>query len=234
MIRKAMPAGRQGFIPVILITVLALVIAVGGVGIGLAWRTNRLDKWLRPNIKEMFRRGERPEEEEEKPGEEPETKPGEDLTKDWKTYENEFYGISFKYPKTYQGSTEPEEKGVRLILSDETRLGNPTSNIGINTGGLVLRCVDIGYEVAIKEGKVEVLSRNVYDNTDDPLCPGHGGERIIHSLYFVFEKSLGPVCHADPEFKYCLFFQCFFSFLRDGPDYEPEWRQIIETIRVTD
>lgn len=55
--------GRKSFIPTILIAVLALVIAVGGVGIGLAWRTNYLDKWLPPNIKKMFGRGEKPEEE---------------------------------------------------------------------------------------------------------------------------------------------------------------------------
>jgi hypothetical protein len=48
------------------------VIAVGGIGIGLAWRTNRLDKWLPSNIKEMFGRGERPEEKPEVEGKEEE------------------------------------------------------------------------------------------------------------------------------------------------------------------
>ncbi len=54
---------RKGFTPVVLIAVLALVIAVGGVGIGLAWKTEYFDKWLPVNIKEMFGRGEKPEEE---------------------------------------------------------------------------------------------------------------------------------------------------------------------------
>ena len=69
---------RKGFTPVVLIAVLALVIAVGGVGIGLAWKTDYLDKWLPANIKEMFGRGEKPEEEpEEEPAEESEEAPEE-------------------------------------------------------------------------------------------------------------------------------------------------------------
>ena len=49
---------RQGFVPILLI-VLALVVSVGGVGIGLAWKTDVFDKWLPPNIKELFGRGEK-------------------------------------------------------------------------------------------------------------------------------------------------------------------------------
>lgn len=43
----------------VIVIALALVIAVGGIGIGLAWRTDYLDKWLPPNVKRMFGRGEK-------------------------------------------------------------------------------------------------------------------------------------------------------------------------------
>lgn len=100
--------GRKGFIPVILITVLALVIAVGGVGIGLAWKTSRLDRWLPPNIKEMFGRGEKPEEPEEEPEEKPEEKPEEDPTKDWKTYTNTKGNYQLKVPEGFWIFVWPE------------------------------------------------------------------------------------------------------------------------------
>lgn len=65
---------KKGFAPIILIAVLALVLAPGGLGVGLVWKTEHLDKVLPLSIKGMFGRGEKPE---EKPGEEPaEEEPG--------------------------------------------------------------------------------------------------------------------------------------------------------------
>lgn len=94
---------RKGFTPVILIAVLALIIAVGGVGIGLAWKTSYLDKWLPLNVKGMFGRGEKPEEE---PGEEPEEEPEpakaselKSLDGTWNLYTNYQLGFSIKVPK---------------------------------------------------------------------------------------------------------------------------------------
>jgi len=45
---------KRGFIPVVLIAVLALVIAVGGVGVGLAWKTDILDRWLPAGVAEFL------------------------------------------------------------------------------------------------------------------------------------------------------------------------------------
>lgn len=112
-----MNRSRKGVIPVILIVVLALVIAVGGVGIGLAWKTNVLDKWLPVNVKEFFGKeitptngeqtnGEQPNGEEESTnGEEPTP---EDPTKDWKSYTSERLGFSAKYPKDWQVVDDPD------------------------------------------------------------------------------------------------------------------------------
>jgi len=224
---------KKGFVPVILTAVLALVIAVGGVGIGLAWKTNRLDKWLPPNIKEMFGRGEKPEKE-------PEEEPEEDLTKDWKTYESEFYGISFKYPETYQ-ITEQSAEGIRigairLILSDQTRPGSLRIDVLLNPGGVGGACwSDISYQIATKEGKVEVLSRHTSDRAENSYCREVLGDIDRWIIFFgdTFEKSSGPICPFGESKSYCLQVMVFFEFLRDGPDYEPELRQIIETIRVT-
>ena len=99
---------KKGFIPIILVAVLALVVSVGGVGIGLAWRTEVLDKWLPANVKEFLGKeitptdGEQPADGKpevtngEEPSEEP-SKPAEDKTKDWETYTNGDYGYYIKY-----------------------------------------------------------------------------------------------------------------------------------------
>lgn len=112
---------RKGFIPVVLIAVLALVIAAGGVGIGLAWKTEYLDKWLPPNIKELFGRGEKPEEE---PTEEPE----EDPTENWKTYTNTKYNYQLKVPENFEVQAPATIEHPRLSLgwmdsSDDDHIG---------------------------------------------------------------------------------------------------------------
>lgn len=229
----------------ILITILALIVIVGGVGIGLAWKTKYLDKWLPPNIKEMFGRGEKPEEEpqegpaegpEEEPEEAPEEGPEKEAeTKPWKTYENKSFGISFKYPKTYQ-ITKEEGIGVgkfdgKFILSDKTRSGNPELQMWFNPDGFGGICMnDIFYETAIEDGKVGVLKRRFEDRAKTSPCNEYTLDTwtVIFNLTFV--KSSGPACPFG-EGKYCSIV-IFYDFLRSGPDYEPEFRQIIETIRM--
>lgn len=99
---------KQGFIPAILIVVLALVIAVGGVGIGLAWRTNYLDKYLPAKVKEFLGKEVKPSDQAEEPGEEPsDSEPEEDKTKNWKTYTSPVYGYSIKYPPDWSLAPEP-------------------------------------------------------------------------------------------------------------------------------
>lgn len=119
---------KKGFAPTILVAVLALVIAVGGVGIGLAWRTDVLDKVLPPNIKEMFGRGEEPEEE---PGEKPEE------DKDWKTYSNPEADFTFEYPPDWKikedylyetaAGVKAEHRTVVLV-----QVGKEANEISIN------------------------------------------------------------------------------------------------------
>lgn len=95
---------REGFIPVILIAVLALVVAAGGVGIGLAWKTDLLDKWLPNNVKEFFGKEITPTDGEPTNGGTTDggtTNGEEDPTKDWKTYTDASLGISLKYPPNW-------------------------------------------------------------------------------------------------------------------------------------
>lgn len=95
---------QNGFAPILLI-ILALVISVGGVGIGLAWKTEVLDKWLPNSVKEFFGKEIIPADggttngEEPTDGEEPTNGTTEDPTKDWKAHTGSNFTI--KYPSTW-------------------------------------------------------------------------------------------------------------------------------------
>jgi len=123
---------RKGFIPIILVAVLALVVSVGGVGIGLAWRTEILDKYLPPNIQELFGRGSKPadgvqtngeqlSDGKEQPRGDEEEPPAEDKTKDWKVYNSAPYSYSIKYPNdwTVSQSTVPSAETESGVEDDE-------------------------------------------------------------------------------------------------------------------
>jgi len=94
---------RSGFAPILLI-ILAAVLAVGGIGIGLAWKTNVLDKWLPANVKEFLGKeitltnGEQPATDGEQPAGEDQQPTVEDQTKDWKSYASQELKITFKHP----------------------------------------------------------------------------------------------------------------------------------------
>ena len=113
---------RQGFAPILLI-VLALVISVGGVGIGLAWKTNILDKILPPNIKELFGRGAGPTDGTPTNGEEPTNEENgeptaEDPTKDWKSYTSEDLKITFRYPPGWYITPKSGERRISITSYD--------------------------------------------------------------------------------------------------------------------
>lgn len=98
---------KKGFIPTILIAVLALVIAVGGIGIGLAWRTNYLDKYLPARVKDLLGKEIKHGDQGEEPGEEPTEREEEDKTKEWKSYTSTKFGYSIEYPPDWTLAPEP-------------------------------------------------------------------------------------------------------------------------------
>lgn len=100
-----MMASKKGASPAILIIVLLLMIVVLG-GVGLAWKTEYLDKWLPPAVKEMLGKVEEEagEEAEGKPEEKP--KPSElvSLDKTWNKHINYPLEFSMKVPKKFMHS----------------------------------------------------------------------------------------------------------------------------------
>lgn len=89
---------RKGFIaPLVLIVAIFIVVSVGGV---VAWRTTYLDSYLPPAVKGFLGRPVAPSESSGEIPSETSSQP-EDPTKDWKSYTNSEYGLSFKYPKEW-------------------------------------------------------------------------------------------------------------------------------------
>ena len=106
-----MNKAKQGVIPVILLAVLALVVAAGGIGIGLAWKTEVLDKVLPPNIKEFFGRGPKTTDGTPTNGEE-------DPTKDWESYTSEDLKITFRYPPGWYITPKSGERRISITSYD--------------------------------------------------------------------------------------------------------------------
>ena len=100
---------RNSFAPITLITILAIILIAGGVGV-IARRTTYLDPILPSTVREFLGQGGSPtpsESSAETPSETPseESEPtAEDPTKDWKSYTNSKYGFSFKYPRDWKTS----------------------------------------------------------------------------------------------------------------------------------
>lgn len=199
-----------------LILILLALIITAGVGISIAWKTDYLDNWLPLSIKKMF----------------------------WKTFENESFGISFKYPKTYQltkeQGIETGKFGGEFILTDQSRSGNPQLLAYFNFyggfAGWELGCVnEIDYEIAVKDGKVEVLSREFDPLTEELLdfCLEEGFW-IKEEFYRVW-LTIGQPPEPYPEYEEGIKDNNWIlvRFEYEGTDYESELRQIIETIRIT-
>lgn len=155
---------------IILVTILTLIVIVGGVGIGLAWKTDVLDKVLPPNIKEMFGRGEKPEEEEEKPKPLKETFQ-QILEKNCKKIGNEssyFYGID---PDNLPISIDPSV--ITIVLREK----GTVVCAGPDTPGH-------GYVfIEVQEGNVLYL----YDKNSEEL--GHGGPPFLGSYGNIMEEA---------------------------------------------
>lgn len=123
---------RDGFAPILIIIVVA-VLAIGGVGIGLAWKTGVLDKSLPPNVKEFFGKEITPTDGEQTDGEQPatngkqtngkeptngeETPPAEDPTKDWKVYKSPTYGYTVKYPQNWTWRSGTPAEGLDFVIT---------------------------------------------------------------------------------------------------------------------
>jgi len=142
---------------------------------------------------------------------------------DWKTYTNESFGISFKYPPTYKITkdskpVEGKETAGSVTFSDTTRKGKPKLSLVFNPfgiGGCFPDGNDIDFKTKIQNGGLKVTSQNV----GDAEC----GTGDI-SIYF----NIGQ--YSKDTGKNGIFGTLVYAV---GTDFEAELKQIIGTIKIT-
>ncbi len=204
--------------------IFVFILLLGMVGVLLVWRTNCLDRYLPEGVLVSLGRGKEPPKEEEREPEDP--------TADWETFSSESFGFSFKYPKSYQIT---KNKGIEagkadgeLILSDEERPGAPWLYFMFNLAADGGACsLDRSYETAIEDGGVVILSQEFSDRAKQEECAGEELENWSISF------GIGGTCQCVEGIREGNEITAFFSYRRDGPDFEEELKRIIGTIKIT-
>lgn len=136
----------------------------------------------------------------------------------YKTYTNSVFGFSFQYPNEYTAKdnlpkTLVNETGIQqsLEITDKTNLQKPTLTLHINPAGWGSEFADILYQMSAQQGKITIAkieSGGIETNNND-------GTTYIHA-YGNFGKN---------------YYSIIFSFKEDAKDYEPVFRQILESFR---
>ncbi|HOX10956.1 MAG TPA: hypothetical protein P5323_02225 [Candidatus Moranbacteria bacterium] len=158
-----------------------------------------------------------------------------DETADWKTYVNDSYGLSFKYPKTYTMDPVSNLKAgtIRTLkLFDTARPGNPTIEFVVPDGRGPFGPADILYDTEIEKGKIVIKNRKVIP---------YLGEGDTHTkddkTYIEFEIGhlYGPSGNMYDS-KYSATsgngILVWFSYVK-SEDYEQELKDIISSITIT-
>ncbi len=155
-----------------------------------------------------------------------------DETADWKTYVNDSYGLSFKYPKTYtMDPISNLEAGTlkTLKLFDTTRPGNPTIEFvvpdGVGGGSF-----DIIYDTEIENGKIVIKNRK----PDFGKYDTHAADnktRIEFKIGYLYGPT-GSMYDSKYSATSGNGISVWFSYNK-SEDYEQELKDIISTITIT-
>lgn len=203
------PAPRRSFWRIVLIIVVLFLLALGATVV-LAWKTDYLDNYLPSSVKEWL-------------GKSSETS-GQATTVDtssWKTFENSAYGISFKYPETYE-IVESENLGSAnglFRIEDKQRAGAPTLVLFFNSNGSGQACIHDFYYDLSTEGEKIVID-NVGDSSGmNPEDCDQETNNVL-AINFSVTGDYGNTIEGS------------FWFDRSGPSYKPEFEEIIGTFKV--
>lgn len=138
--------------------------------------------------------------------------PTNDITVNWKTFSNNDWGISFKYPSTYVIVKNTIQKpstidAGELILEDQTRDGKPKIQLLFNPDGMGGNCMvghnDFFYEAKILNNKINISNK---EQNLDPAIPdcddnltmdilfdirGYSGSDQKNSIHGLFSYATG-------------------------------------------
>jgi len=155
-----------------------------------------------------------------------------DETANWKTYENEGLGFSFKYPQDWiiTNDTLPKIKTPREVMTNQyleivnnSALEIPKWRIYVNLiiGVGLPFSPDIGYSTSPTEERgVEVIQRK--EEAPAPFLPGSGF--TPHQLDGKITISAGGQWGDN-------YYDSYFTFKEGGKGYEPTFNQILSTFK---
>ena len=151
----------------------------------------------------------------------------EDETADWKTYTNESFGLSFRYPESYSTEETTDIEGAgkiggTLVFKDSSREGNPEMTLLFNPDGFGPGINDIYYCTKIENGKLKIVSTEESNTTDMRL------EEDVNKKIILFD-----IGHYQAIEGFSNGIIVIFKYGKDGKDYEAELKKIIGTIEIT-
>lgn len=163
-------------------------------------------------------------------------------TTNWKTYNNESIGFSFKYPPGYNieeggtgelsGNSSDPSHGVALgkiegylSLTNKTAKGSPKIRFLYNSDGQPGYHIEVYYCTKIEDGGLKITKRKVYSGKD---IIEDFKESFLKEKLIAFHIGSNGMINADKALM-----KVSLSFERNGPDYEKEFQQIVNTMRFT-
>jgi hypothetical protein len=149
------------------------------------------------------------------------TSAGQDETAGWKTYTNNIFKFSLKYPSTYTiEDTLPKTSKIDNNANERLKISNISDNlqprllIYVNPAGFGPFFGDITYTIEVKSGKLEIAQRKIEPSTEN----NNDGEQFIRTN--LFKAGLNEyIVH--------------FIYKEGGADYESIFKEILATFQYS-
>lgn len=197
-----MPLITQGKANVKYLLIVGLVAAVAGGIIFVAWNTYQKEIIISDNFNEIKKSANNIKSQ----------------TTGWKTYSNNIFGFSFKYPQDWEITSDALPKVLsktagpndKLEITNNSAPEKPVISIWVNPEGFGPFPSDILYTLSSTSDEgIKVVKREVVKNQDG-------------LVYITNTLPLGQTFGGNTYWLH-------FSFKEGGKDYEPVFNQIIST-----
>ncbi|MEK7650286.1 MAG: hypothetical protein AAB364_00190 [Patescibacteria group bacterium] len=143
-----------------------------------------------------------------------------DETKDWKTYKNEKYGFSFKYPENFKiTENSPSQPSVYGITISGGNINNPSATLYVNTtfDGLFYTAKYLRWQLTVSKNTSLIVSEEKWVSPDMETEGEEASDRQL------VEASFN---HKNDKFVWKA------HLPQDNLDYHIDWfRKIISTFR---
>jgi len=207
----------------ILVLILVIFFTAGAIGGGVYYVLGQQIKKQDKLIEELQKKEETEKKEAQK---KEKVEAQKDETADWKTYTNESFGITFKYPATYTATKDDNPKANaanagQVVLTDNTRAGKPKISLLFNPdgiGGCIEDADDVIYKTTLKNGKI-ILGAKENGSSE---CDDNGNINLNFPIMSYDAISITGKNAIGFTFSYAK-----------GTDFESEFTKILGTLSIS-